>query len=272
MAEPSGGTGLSDADNVKAELLKGMRKADIIVPKLPLIDVTTKRRQDGRTPTEIRPLFVQTGVRSSVRGSSYFEMGNTKIICVINGPRDLPRKIDFSATGILSVEIQSVGGKVVEKDILLLQEALEAVIILEKFPKCLLEVSLTILENCGSTMAACVTAAGLALMEAGVPVYDLPVGVSLLFDGDTIYLDPTKQELETLDLTDSLKSAKGGGYVTMGYLPSREQICLFTMEGKMDPQFLSQCMDILTGTCVKIFAVIRHHSREKSKELGTPTS
>jgi len=50
----------------------------------------------------------------------------------------------------------------------------------DKFPKCLLEVSLTILEDCGSVIAACITAAGLALMEAGVPVYDLPVGVTLV--------------------------------------------------------------------------------------------
>jgi len=50
----------------------------------------------------------------------------------------------------------------------------------EKFPKCLLEIFLTILEDNGSTMAACITAAGLALTDAGVPIYDSPVGGSLV--------------------------------------------------------------------------------------------
>jgi len=39
----------------------------------------------------------------------------------------------FSATGLLSVEMQAVGAKVEEKDIVLLKEALEAVIILVSY-------------------------------------------------------------------------------------------------------------------------------------------
>lgn len=50
----------------------------------------------------------------------------------------------------------------------------------EKFPKCLLEICLTILEDSGSAVAACITAAGLALIDAGVPIYDTPVGGTLV--------------------------------------------------------------------------------------------
>jgi len=45
-----------NSEGGKAEVLKGMRKVDVIVPKLPLIDPTTQLRQDGRTLSEIRPL------------------------------------------------------------------------------------------------------------------------------------------------------------------------------------------------------------------------
>ena len=38
------------------ELMKGMSKSDAIVPKLPLIDPATGKRQDGRSPTQIRQL------------------------------------------------------------------------------------------------------------------------------------------------------------------------------------------------------------------------
>jgi len=81
-----------------------------------------------------------------------------------------------------------------------------------------------------------------------------------------VYLDPTRTELLTLDLTDSLKNEQGGGVITMGYLPSREQICLFTMEGKIEPEALSTCMDTLTNMINKTFGVTRNHSMEKMKE------
>jgi hypothetical protein len=37
-------------------LVKGMSRADVIVPKLPLIDAETGKRQDGRKPNEVRQL------------------------------------------------------------------------------------------------------------------------------------------------------------------------------------------------------------------------
>jgi hypothetical protein len=40
-------------------------------------------------------VVVQTGVRGAARGSSYIEMGTTKVMCIVNGPKDLSKKIDF---------------------------------------------------------------------------------------------------------------------------------------------------------------------------------
>lgn len=81
-----------------------------------------------------------------------------------------------------------------------------------------------------------------------------------LYDGKSFYLDPTKEELETVDLADSEKNDKGGSAVTMGFLPSRDQLCLFTMEGKMDVDVLSNAMESLTNINQKVFAVIRNHT------------
>jgi len=247
------------------EFIRGINKSDLIIPKLPLVDSSTGKRQDGRRLEEVRQLYVETGVRGGVRGSSYIEMGDTKVICVVNGPKELPKKVDFSTTGTLLVEVQAVGSKVPEKDIILLKEALEAVVILEKFPKLLLEIFLTILEDNGSSTAACITAAGLALVDAGVPVYDTPVGGSLLSDGSQIFLDPSRSEHQCLDLADSTKNNLGGGVITMGYLPSRDQICLFTMEGKMEPETLTKCMDTLVNMNIKTYALVRHYSLKKIK-------
>lgn len=65
-----------------------------------------------------------------------------------------------------------------------------------------------------------------------------------------------------MDLTDQDKNDKGGGLITMGYLPSREQISLFSMEGKMDPRVLDSAMDVLTETNLKVYAVVKKQAAE----------
>lgn len=93
-----------------------------------------------------------------------------------------------------------------------------------------------------------------------------------LYDGNTFFVDPTKLELQNFDLTDSTKNMAGGGVLTMGYLPTREQICLFTMEGKVDALALSKCMDALTKSNLKLFAFIRNHATEKLSQVESELS
>ncbi|CAG7834459.1 unnamed protein product [Allacma fusca] len=219
------------SSNGTASKLKGFSRADLLNPKLPLINTETGKRQDGRDINEVRPVFVQTGIKEESRGSSYVEYGRTKVICVVQGPRDLSKKIDFSPTGLISVDIQTVGGKVPERFTTLMKDALEAIVILDKFPKAILEVHLTILEDSGSALAACITAAGLALADGGIPVFDIMIGSTLLFDGKQYYFDPTRKELDALDLTEQEINDVGGGIITLGCMPSRDQTCLLTFEG-----------------------------------------
>jgi len=242
------------------ESLKGLSRSETLFPRLPLKNPETGRRQDSRDPSDVRPIFLQTGVRKGAKGSAYIELGTTKVICVISGPKDPPKKVEFSNTGLISVEVQLVGGKVPGRDITLIKECMEAVILLDKFPKLILEIYLTIMEDGGSAMAACITAAGMALIEAGIPMFDTLVGSTLLYDGKDFYLDPTKEEVECVDLTDQEKNDRGGGLVTMGYLPSREQICLFSMEGKMDPVVLENSLEALTSANLKLYSVVRKQS------------
>lgn len=93
-----------------------------------------------------------------------------------------------------------------------------------------------------------------------------------LYDGKDFYLDPSRKELETVDMTDIEKNNKGGGIVTMGYLPTREQICLFTMEGKMDAEVLAIAMESLTSVNMKVFAVMRDHSVDLMKAFQQGSS
>lgn len=50
----------------------------------------------------------------------------------------------------------------------------------DKFPKSQIDVYVTVIEDDGGLLAACITAAGLALCHASIDVYDLVVGSSVV--------------------------------------------------------------------------------------------
>lgn len=48
-------------------------------------------RLDGRRWNELRRLTAQISTQASADGSSYLEMGNTKVICTVSGPSEQKR-------------------------------------------------------------------------------------------------------------------------------------------------------------------------------------
>ncbi|XP_045102654.1 exosome complex component MTR3-like [Portunus trituberculatus] len=56
-------------------------------------------RWDGRTPQDPRKLFMSVGMITQAKGSSYVEVGNTKVCCGVYGPKDVQRGQDFKMSG-----------------------------------------------------------------------------------------------------------------------------------------------------------------------------
>jgi len=49
---------------------------------------------------------MKTGVVSQAKGSAYIEQSNTKVICSVFDPREIPRKSDYSVNGELYCEFK----------------------------------------------------------------------------------------------------------------------------------------------------------------------
>lgn len=49
-------------------------------------------RVDGRRPNEVRRIRARLGVLPRTDGSAYFEQGNTKVIAIVHGPREVIRR------------------------------------------------------------------------------------------------------------------------------------------------------------------------------------
>ncbi|HZP73364.1 MAG TPA: polyribonucleotide nucleotidyltransferase [Gaiellaceae bacterium] len=161
-----------------------------------------KRRPDGRSATEIRPIAVEVSVMPRTHGSGLFTRGQTQIMTLLTlgtakeGQRidDLSLETDRRYMHHYNFPPYSVGetgrmGSPKRRDIghgALAQRALEAVIPpAEEFPYTIRLVSET-LESNGSSSMGSVCGSTLALMDAGVPIKEPVSGIAmgLVKEGD----------------------------------------------------------------------------------------
>jgi polyribonucleotide nucleotidyltransferase len=161
-----------------------------------------KRRPDGRTETQIRPIEVEVGVMPRTHGSGLFTRGQTQIMTLLTlgtakeGQRidDLSLEKDRRYMHHYNFPPYSVGetgrmGSPKRRDIghgALAQRALEAVIPPDTaFPYTIRLVSET-LESNGSSSMGSVCGSTLALMDAGVPIKAPVSGIAmgLVKEGD----------------------------------------------------------------------------------------
>jgi exosome complex component MTR3 len=159
-----------------------------------LID-SNLQRKDNRNSDQIRPVFIKPNLIPQANGSAYIELGDTKLVVSVFGPRQ-NKRMAFSPSGQLTCEFkfstfacEQRRGHIrdnEEKDISqLILAALVPAIKLENYPKSLIDIYITVLENGGtqSCLAAGITASSVALATAGIEMLDLVAassGVSVI--------------------------------------------------------------------------------------------
>lgn len=168
-----------------------------------------KKRIDGRTMQEIRPITCEVGVLPRTHGSSLFTRGQTQSLCVttlgtgedeqlieaLEGERYKSFMLHYSFPPFSVGETAPVRGPG-RREIghgVLAERALAAIIpSKDEFPYTVRVVS-EILESNGSSSMATVCAASLSLMDAGVPIREAVGGIALGL---------IKEQDETIILTD----------------------------------------------------------------------
>ncbi|KAF2748401.1 exosome complex exonuclease RRP41 [Sporormia fimetaria CBS 119925] len=143
-------------------------------------------RLDGRRWNELRQLHAQISVQSAADGSSYLEMGNTKVLCTVAGPaegRSSGQRGGADGEAKVEVEIGFAGFSSVDRRRRradkrtqelshTLSAAFSTLLLTHLYPHSTISLSLHILSQDGSLLAACINAATLALIDAGVPMTD----------------------------------------------------------------------------------------------------
>ena len=143
------------------------------------------RRLDGRLPNEMRPLKIEAGVLKRADGSAYVEWGLNKVMAAVYGPREChPRHLQNPERALVQCHYNMASFSVDDRKrpgpdrrsheiSKIISEALTNVVFTEYFPRTSIDVYIEVLQANAGTRCAGLTAASVALADAGVPMRDL---------------------------------------------------------------------------------------------------
>lgn len=163
-------------------------------------------RLDGRRADQLRPMKIEVGVLARADGSCYIEMGGNKVIAAVYGPREVhPRHLQKITRAIVRFRYNMASFSVEERKrpgpdrrshelSKVSREALEPVILTSFFPRSVIDVFVEILQADAGTRTAGINAAAVALADAGIPMKSMISSCAAGKVGDTIVLDPMKEE------------------------------------------------------------------------------
>lgn len=123
-----------------------------------------------------------------------------------------------------------------------IRTALEPVVILERFPRTTIDVYIEVLQADGSTRVTGITAASLALADAGIPMRDLLVGVSVGKVSGTIVVD-----------LNQLEDQYGEGDMPLAIMYGRGLITLMQADGEWTTTEVNQALDLAFKAAEQIY-------------------
>ncbi|MDH3365844.1 MAG: exosome complex exonuclease Rrp41 [Thermoplasmata archaeon] len=228
-----------------------------------LIDENGKRI-DGRRPDELRPLSIEAGVLKRATGSAYLEWGNNKVMAAVYGPREChPRHMQDPTRALVQCHYNMVSFSVDDRKrpgpdrrsqeiSKITSEALTHVVFTEYFPRTSIDVYIEVLQANAGTRCAGLTAASVALADAGIPMRDLVASCAAGKVEDTMVLDLGKEE-------DNFGQAD----IPVGYIPRTNEIVLLQMDGDLTIDQFKTGLGMAVDACKKIYDVQRDALRRR---------
>ncbi len=211
-------------------------------------------RLDGRKLGELRPIKIEAGVLNRADGSAYIEWGENKVLAAVYGPIEAkPRHIQNPTKAIIDCRYNMAAFSVGERKrpgpgrrsieiSKVTSEALEYVVFTEKFPRAKIDVYIEVLQASAGTRCAGLTAASVALADAGIPMVDLLPACAVGKVEGQIVLDLDKEE-------DNFGEAD----IPLSVVPRTNEIVLLQMDGQLTIKEFEKCMEMGMNACKDIY-------------------
>ncbi|CAJ0939564.1 unnamed protein product, partial [Mesorhabditis belari] len=174
-----------------------------------------------KAPVNFRPIRIKIGVLEKQEGTAYVSFGKTECVVQVVGPRS-SRSPLVAEKGKLEVTVCGAEGLVGP-----LKDAMTTIIQLHKYPRASISLNVSVLADDGGLVPVAMIASSLALISAGIEVYDVCTAARILLmkDGQTI-VDPPGPMRELPD---------GSVLLTVVIMPELNQIAYSEILGKFRP-------------------------------------
>jgi exosome complex component MTR3 len=112
---------------------------------------------------------------------------------------------------------------------------------LEQYPKSLIDLYITVLEDDGSALAAAITCASLALANAEIEISDLVAGCALGLEEGRLIMDPASAEAATQRTT-----------LTVAYMPALDEVSGIVQSGEMPLAMQAAAIQACVAGCGQV--------------------
>ena len=217
------------------------------------------KRHDKRKMGETRPIIAKVGVIDNADGSAYFKIGDTEAYAAVYGPRELyPSFLKDPSTGIMRchynmLPFSGMGDRVRpgpsrrSKEIsMVTKQAFAPVIDLSKYPSTVVDVHIELSQTDAGSRCAGICAASMALADAGIPMKDLVVAISLGKVDESVLVDlDYKEEAYEAEVAD----------MPIAVLPRTKEFTLLQMDGKIELKQIKEAFKLGMKAVDEIYKV-----------------
>ncbi len=223
-------------------------------------------RIDGRKRDELRkPYIIEAGVISKADGSAMVQSGKTIVFAAVYGPRKvIPKHLEDQEKALLRVRYNMITFSVPDRKkpgpdkrsmeiSKVIEHALRRVVFLEDYPRTAIDVYLEVVQADAGTRVAALTAASVALADAGIHMRDLLPAVAVGRVNGEIVLDLNKEEEDVENAVD----------LPFAYLPSTDEVVLLQMDGITDVDEIHEMIELAKKGCIEIYKLQKRALQRK---------
>jgi len=229
------------------------------------------KRHDGRRPEDLRPIRMEVGILKNADGSAIVEIGKTVVLAAVYGPREVvPRHEEIVDRAVIRCRYRMLSFSTLgerkspapsRREIELskvIREALEPAIISNMYPRTAIDIFVEVINANGGTRTAGITAASLALADAGIPLADLVAAVAVGKIDGVIVLD-----------LDELEDMYGEADMPIAAMPSLNRITMLQLNGVLTKEEFKAALKLGLQGIKQIYELQKETLRRKYVEVET---
>eukprot|EP00056_Hartaetosiga_gracilis_P019685 m.15482 g.15482 ORF g.15482 m.15482 type:complete len:238 (+) comp7857_c0_seq1:107-820(+) len=220
-------------------------------------------RGDGRRATDLRRVQASVGLFPEADGSAYIEQGQTKVLTIVNGPKQgssgtFTIECEFEMASFSSTfrQKRSYADRKSTELGTKIADTFANVILNDLYPKSRIDISVQVLQADGGTLAAAINATTLALMDAGVAMKDFVCACTAsVIDGTCI-----------ADINHTETMARGPE-LTLAVLPKSETIVMNEMTSRVHVDLYGDMQKLAIAGCEKIQQLLKEAITQRTVNL-----